>query len=452
MKHHNPQKDSPEAKTLELRGQTRFLTRSILLSETGSGWIIKWIIFFTLFLFLAFVLWASYMEIDEVSSAQGEIQPQGELVKIQHLIGGRIIHIAVSEGQLVKKGDLLIKLDPEISKLKIDEFTIKHKVLQAESVRLNALLDGKTPDFSSLKQIEAHIIRDQNRLFQENIRRDRSGESMIKNQIRQTQAQISELIREEKKLKKNVELQKEEMKLRKELLDKGLYSKLSYLSLQRNFNDSQTRLKQLPDQYNQLRARLNEMKGKLDEYVAKVRENYSKELALVNSNIMQTEKILAQFNSNLEYLELKSPVDGFIHWMRPKSALEIAEPGATLMEIVPSDKELLAQVKISARDIGHVSKGQFASVKLTTYNFRRYGDIDGSVKELSPSAFINEKGESYYKATIKLDKNNLGTDPSKNRVLPGMVLTADIKTGSKTLFEYLLKPIYYSSQSAFRER
>lgn len=452
MKHLNPQKDSPEARTLELRGQTRFLTRSILLSETGSGWIIKWIIFFTLFLFAAFILWASHMEIDEVSSADGEIQPQGELVKIQHLIGGRIIHIAVSEGQLVKQGDLLLKLDPEISKLKIDEFTIKHKVLLVEAVRLNALLENKTPDFSNLKDMDKKIINDQNRLYKQNLRRDKSGESMIENQIRQTTAQISELIREENKLKRNLKLQEEEMKLRKELLDKGLYSKLSYLSLQRNFNDSQTRLKQLPDQYRQLKARLNEMKGKLEEYDAKVRETYSKELAEVNSNILQTSKVLAQFNSNLEYLVLKSPVDGFIHWMRSNSALEIAEPGATLMEIVPSDKELLAQVKISSRDIGHVRRGQFASVKLSTFNYRRYGDIDGSVKELSPSAFINEKGESYYKATIKLEKNFLGSDPFQNRVLPGMVLTADIKTGSKTLFEYLLKPIYYSSQSAFRER
>lgn len=452
MKHLNPKKDSPEARTLELRGQTRFLTRSILLSETGSSWLIKWIIFFTLILFTAFVLWASYMELDEVSSADGEIQPQGELVKIQHLIGGRIINIAVSEGQLVKKGDILLKLDPEISKLKIDEFTIKHKVLQAEAIRLNALLEKQLPDFSNLKEMDKEIIQDQNRLYQENLRRDKSGESMIKNQIRQTQAQISELVREEKKLKSNLKIQEEEMKLRKELLDKGLYSKLSYLSLQRNFNNSKTRLNQLPDQYNQLKARSNELKGKLEEYDAKVREAYSKELAQVNSNILQTEKILAQFNSNLEYLAVKSPVDGFIHWMRPKSALEIAEPGATLMEIVPADKELLAQVRISARDIGHVSIGQFASVKLATYNFRRYGDIDGIVTELSPSAFINEKGESYYKANIKLNKNYLGNNPSENRVLPGMVLTADIKTGSKTLFEYLLKPIYYSSQSAFRER
>jgi membrane fusion protein, adhesin transport system len=130
----------------------------------------------------------------------------------------------------------------------------------------------------------------------------------------------------------------------------------------------------------------------------------------------------------------------------------VIPPGAIITEIVPLDKELVVEAKIQPRDVGHVRIGQPVTVKVTTYDFSRYGGITGELKDVSASTFLDEQGEPYYKGIVELDRNYVGKDPMHNRVMPGMTVQADIKTGKKTLFSYLLKPVYSSVSTAFRER
>ena len=122
------------------------------------------------------------------------------------------------------------------------------------------------------------------------------------------------------------------------------------------------------------------------------------------------------------------------------------------MEIVPEDSRLVAVIQISSRDIGHVKVGQPVTLKFATYNYGRYGGLEGSLTEISPTTFLDRAGNPYYRASVTVDKNYVGSDPKRYPIMSGMTLTADIKTGSKTVLEYLLKPIYASAASALRER
>jgi HlyD family type I secretion membrane fusion protein len=116
------------------------------------------------------------------------------------------------------------------------------------------------------------------------------------------------------------------------------------------------------------------------------------------------------------------------------------------------NEELLVETRITTRDIGHVEIGQPATIKVTAYDYARYGSISGELKEISSSTFLDKQGDLYYKGVISMDRDYVGNDPQVNKVFPGMTVQADIKTGRKTLLEYLLKPIVSSIGNGFRER
>ena len=130
----------------------------------------------------------------------------------------------------------------------------------------------------------------------------------------------------------------------------------------------------------------------------------------------------------------------------------VIPPGAVITELVPLDKELIIEAKIQPRDVGHVEIGQPVTVKVSTFDFARFGGISGELREVSASSFTDEKGQPYFKGMISMDRNYVGKNPDINRVMPGMTVQADIKTGRKTLFEYLMKPVYSSVSTGFRER
>lgn len=130
----------------------------------------------------------------------------------------------------------------------------------------------------------------------------------------------------------------------------------------------------------------------------------------------------------------------------------VIAPGQRLMEIVPLDNELIAEVKVMPLDIGHIGTGDPVNVKITSYDSSRYGSIDGTVTGLSATTFSEAQGAPYYKGQIKLSKNYVGDVEGKNKILPGMIVNADIITGEKSILAYLLKPIHLSMQSAFAER
>jgi HlyD family secretion protein/adhesin transport system membrane fusion protein len=123
-----------------------------------------------------------------------------------------------------------------------------------------------------------------------------------------------------------------------------------------------------------------------------------------------------------------------------------------LAEIVPISGGLVAEVKISPRDIGHVNVGSEVLLKIDTYNYARYGSITSSLRQVSASSFLDEEGNTYFKGFVDLPNNYIGTDPKSNRITSGMTVVADIQTGKKTLLQYLVKPINNALNTSFRER
>ena len=182
------------------------------------------------------------------------------------------------------------------------------------------------------------------------------------------------------------------------------------------------------------------------------REQALAELSESANELIQVEEALIEAKDRVRRLDIVTPVRGIVKGLRVHTVGGIVPPGEVISEIVPLDEELIIEAKIQPRDVGHVRFGQPVTVKVTTYDFARFGGISGELKDVSASTFLDEQGEPYYKGIVSLDKNYVGSDPGQNRVMPGMTVQADIKTGKKTLFSYLLKPVYSSVSTSFRER
>ena len=161
---------------------------------------------------------------------------------------------------------------------------------------------------------------------------------------------------------------------------------------------------------------------------------------------------MVKFGDRVDRLKVRAPAHGLVTGLTVNTINSVIEPGKVLMEIVPVDKKLIVESRVTTEDIGHVHVGQKATVKVGSYDPQRFGTITGQVDKISPSTFLDEEQKPYYKAVIELEKQYLGAIPNTFKLLPGMTVQADIRTGEKTVLDYLLKPIYRGFQNAFQER
>jgi len=175
-------------------------------------------------------------------------------------------------------------------------------------------------------------------------------------------------------------------------------------------------------------------------------------MGAVTAELAQVREAVAKRDDRANRLEIRAPVRGIVKELQAHTIGGVIAPGALVLEVVPMDKELIVEARVATTDVGHIEIGQPVTVKVLTYNYARYGGIPGRLRSASASTFVAEDETPYYKAVVELDRNYVGGNPDRNLVLPGMTMQANIKTGRKTLLQYLLKPAYSSINEAFRER
>jgi HlyD family secretion protein/adhesin transport system membrane fusion protein len=196
---------------------------------------------------------------------------------------------------------------------------------------------------------------------------------------------------------------------------------------------------------------LAEARHRLVEADMRLHKEALSEMGDVTAEMAQVHEAIARLEDRVQRLQVKAPLRGVVKGLRVTTPGSIVGPAEPILEIVPTGT-LVAETRISARDIGHVQIGQPVKVKITTFDFARYGAVRGTLIDISASTFADEQGVPFYKGTIWLDQQHAGSDPERNALIPGMTVQADIDIGGKTLLEYLLKPVYASIDTSFRER
>lgn len=432
--------------------QARFLAQSVILEESGSSGAIRMVILSVAVIVIAAAVWSALTHIDEVAVTAGEVVPAGQVQTVQHLEGGIIKEILVKEGEAVEAGSVLFRLDATQAATDLEQTRARRAGLQIQAERLRSIGASRTPDFSAFVDRYPDLVADQEAIYDGQVEARDGRRAVLVQQTEQRLAEIRRTEEEQETIARNAEILAEELDLRERLFRQGLTSKIAYLNVKRQVNEARGEISRLIQEGERLEEALVESENRLEELDADLREQSLAELSEVVTELAQVDESLARLEDRVSRLEIRSPVRGIVKGIRNQTVGGVIPAGGIALEVVPVDEELQVETRISTRDVGHVRIGQEVNVKVTSFDFARFGGIDGELRDVSASTFIDEQGEPYYKGVVVLNQNYVGIDPKRNKVIPGMTVQADILTGNKTLFEYMLKPVVTSVSNAFHER
>ncbi len=433
------------------RARARFLAQAIELEEEGSSSTIRNAIFFSFFLLFAVIVWMAVTEVNEMSVSRGEVVPAGYIHNIQHLEGGIVSEVAVHNGDSVKKGDLLVGFAPPATRSEYGQLTSRRATLILSLTRLHALEADKEPDFGELGKEYPELAKKQLESYQAQAANFKHELSVIKAQVNQKNSELSRQKNQIKTQKKEVGLLKEQVTMREKLATKHIVSETDLLSTKSSLASAESQLKSIQDGVTVARMALKEAKERRLETVSSQKKDLKLEAASVAGQLSELDGSLIGAEDKLNRLNVYAPVSGIIQGLAITSINEVVKPGDTILQVVPIDDDLIVDARVSPAEIGYIHAGLGAEVKVDSYDSSRFGVIKGVVKQVSPSTYLDEKMNPYYKATIELNKSYVGLDPDKMKVIPGMTVSADIITGSKTIMAYLLKPVSRGFSGAFKE-
>jgi len=420
--------------------------------EEGKAPRIASLILMVVSIFVAVAIaWASVTTVRELAVAAGQVEPAGSVLTVKHLEGGIVGDILVSNGTLVEAGEPLIQFQPELAGADLEQARAKAASLALTAARQQAFVDETEPEFDvdqkfshlEQEQFEAWRLQDAARAEQRRIAEAR---------IAQRSAELSSLERRVTNLETQVAILQEQVDMRQGLLEKGLVSRIAFLESQRAVEQTRGELISTQGRVAEVTQAKLEAELSLQEINARLIDEAKRDRARALGELEEVRNQIAKAEDRVKRLAVRAPERGIVKGLTVNAVGDVVRPGDPVLEIVPLDDELVAQVEVDPKDIGHVSLGDRAHVRITTYDPARFGMLEGSVSKISASTFENERGEHFYHATIALDRNYVGGETAKHLVLPGMVVNAEIVTGSKSIVRYLLKPVFRSLDTAFSER
>lgn len=361
---------------------------------------------------LVFFIWAALFKLEEVSTGTGKVIPSSKEQIIQSLEGGILTKLDVKEGDIVEKGTILAQFDPTRFASNVGESQSLLVSSLATSARLRAEVNGTALQFPEIVQKDSQLVREETQLY--NIRRINLEES------------ISDLTT-------SLTLVQQELRMTEPLVAKGAASEVEVLRLKRQASDLQ---KQINDTRSQ--------------YYVKAREELSK----ANTDVETQRQIVKGKSDTLNRTVFRAPVRGVVKEIDVMTLGGVIPPNGKIMTIVPLDEQLLIEARISPRDIAFIRPNQQALVKITAYDYAIYGGLHGKVTVISPDTIRDEvkQDQFYYRVYIRTDSDKLRNKQGKTfAITPGMVATVDIRTGQKTVLDYLIKP-FNKAREALRER
>lgn len=431
--------------------QTRYLSQALQLEEAVNPHIILATMMMVSLAIVGFVVWAGFTNINEVARTPGEVVPYGYQQTVQHLEGGIIKAIHVREGDIVRQGQVLLTLNDASIREDLDRAGSRQLSLEMQAERLRAFSEEREPDFSRFTGMTDVMLSDQTSFFEGMRTAREKEEQVIKDQVAQKKQAINSLKADLETARQNLAITNDIYQRRATLNERGYASDMQLLEDRKRVNDIRGQIRMLENQILVAKTEIEEFEARLESLSASQRDEAHEKLDQVLSDMDQNIKGIRKLEERIGRMDIRAPVSGLVKGLAVNTIGAVVQSGQTVMEIVPLDKPLEVQVKISPKDIGHLAVGQMVQIKFSTYDFSRYGSVQGRLERISATTFTAENGERYYQGSVVLSKNYVGSNPA-NLVLPGMTVMADVVTGEKTILQYLLRPVQVATQTAFTER
>jgi adhesin transport system membrane fusion protein len=396
------------------------------------------------------IVWAAFAPLDEVARGEGKVIPSSQLQIIQSFDGGVVQEVLVREGQVVEKGDLLLRIDPTRFIATFRENRAEYASLQARAARLQALTANTALVFANDLVADApDIVKHERSLYESNRKELDEQLSISRSQLDQRSEELNEVRAKLTQVTRALELSTQELKVTKPLLASGAISEVEILRLEGEVSNARGAREQALSQESRLLLAVQEAEGKLRETELLASNKWRNELSEVLSKIASLSETSTGLADKIKYAEIRSPVRGTVQRVFTNTVGGVVQPGHEVVEMVPLDDQLLIEAKVSPKDIAFLHPGQEAIVKFTAYDFVVYGGLKGKVEHISPDTITDEKERTFYIVRVRTER--AGFDPSLP-IMSGMMTQVDILTGKKTVLAYLLKPVLRAQQNAMTER
>jgi len=427
-------------------------------------------------LFFAALVWAFIGSVDIVATAPGKIIPSGRTKVIQPFETGVVRAIHVRDGQTVKTGDVLIELDPTMNAAELGHLKSDLIAAELDAARLRAALAGDANPLEDFRPPEgaSPALIEMTRLFLISQTAEQQAKlAAIDRQLAQKEAERATVAATIGKLEATIPLLGERVDVRKQLYDKALGSKLTYLTEYQDYVGQQQELLVQKSRYHEAEAAVAALTETRAQTAAEYRRTRFEELTKAEQKAagLAQDVIKAERRTTLQVLT--APVDGVIQQLAVHTNGGVVTPAQALLVVVPLDSHLEIEAMVSNHDIGFVHVGQQVEIKVDTFSFTRYGLLHGEVLNVSQDAITREKPpdksnekapgaetatsepkgqELNYAARVSLDRTQMQVEDKLVNLSPGMAVTAEIKTGSRRIISYLLSPLVRYKQEALRER
>jgi adhesin transport system membrane fusion protein len=406
---------------------------------------------------VAFVAWAAFADIDEIARGEGKVIPVSKTQIVQSSEPGIVQQINVNLGQIVHKGDILVQLDNTTTASTLGESVAKARTLGAKVERLAleeaGAFDAQFVCPADILAAAKNVCDNEEKLFEADRASYKNKLDVLDQRLKQHQNELDEAHANIDRLTQNIAGAQKQYDLLKPLGEKKLVAQTEVLKVQRDLVDLQGQLKVYVESLDRLQAAVKEATLQTTDLGLQLRQQALTDKGQALSELSVVDETIRGASDRVKHTDIRSPVDGIVNTLEVNTIGAYVDAGKVIAGVVPTADTLLIEAKISPRDVAFVRIDQPAVIKISAYDFSIFGALDGKVVNVSADSLVEkDKNETYYLVRIKTDKSALERDGKQYPIIPGMVASAEIMTGRKTILTYLMKPINKARSEALTER
>lgn len=435
------------------RAEKEFLPAALAVMETPPSKTARILTYVIVIMFAIFITWSCLGKMDIIATATGKLIPAANIKTIQTLVDSEIEEIYVVEGQYVEKGQNLIKFNQTEVVANIDRIRNEMTALEMANARLAALMmDEPKENFIYDENISKDLIKIHTDLLKSQLKQYNSQIKVLEGNIERAKKQKETVEADIERLNKILPSMQERLDKKRILADQGLMARLSFMEQEEQLtNVKEERNIQIKKKGEAIQE-IHSAEQALDQYQAEFIKQISEEYTVNKEKLISYGHEMTKYQEALKRTLVKAPLSGYVQQLVYHTIGGVIESAKPIMNIVPEDYQLEAEVMILNKDIGFVHPNQEVEVKIDSFPFTKYGTIKGQVRNISGDAILDEKLGLVYSSRITLDENKIIADGQEVLLKPGMGVTSEIKTGKRKVIEYLLSPVMKYMNESMRER
>jgi len=404
-------------------------------------------------LIVFFFTWAAFSNVDERTRGSGQVVPSQEIQIVQSLEGGILAELVVQEGDIVDKGQVLMRISDVAFASEERGTEAQFLALRAKRIRLKAEAEGAEfmmPE--DITEAAPKVAQNEQALYQSRQAELENAKSILDDKISSAEAELAEVQAKISRLADSRRLLREELEITKNMVQQKAVPKLEEIRLTRELNDISGQIREASERREGLQSELSSAKKEREDQEDKFRSQALGELSEVETQISQLEENLTALEDRVFRTEIRSPVNGIVNKIMLKTIGGVVEPAMKLVEIVPLDDELKVVARVQPSEIAFLKPGQDVNVKITAYDPQKYGSLKGELSRIGANSVTDRDGNIFFEIEVRSQKNHFGTEENPLPITPGMVAETEVITGKRTILEYLAKPILRARDRAFTER